>query len=46
MLLIIELQRKAARQGLGYQTYVSSIIHKFINGRLTEVNPEPETKVS
>lgn len=31
-----ELQRKALIEGLPYQTYVSSIIHKFINGRLIE----------
>lgn len=33
---LIELQRKAVKEGLPYQTYVSSIIHKFINGTLTE----------
>lgn len=33
---LIELQRKAAKEGLPYQTYVSSIIHKFINGSLVE----------
>ena len=31
-----ELQRKALSEGLPYQTYVSSIIHKFINGKLIE----------
>jgi len=31
-----ELQKKAVIEGLPYQTYVSSIIHKFINGKLTE----------
>ncbi len=31
-----ELQRKAITEGLPYQTYVSSIIHKFINGKLIE----------
>ena len=31
-----ELQRKAVTEGLPYQTYVASIIHKFINGKLTE----------
>ncbi len=29
-----ELQRKAVSEGLPYQTYVSSIIHKFVNGNL------------
>jgi len=33
---LIELQRKAVKEGLPYQTYVSSIIHKFINGTLVE----------
>ncbi|MCX5814612.1 MAG: antitoxin [Proteobacteria bacterium] len=33
---LIELQRKAIKEGLPYQTYVSSIIHKFINGTLVE----------
>ncbi|MBI5207448.1 MAG: antitoxin [Candidatus Firestonebacteria bacterium] len=32
-----ELQRKAVSEGFPYQTYVSSIIHKFVNGKLTEV---------
>ncbi|MCX5886139.1 MAG: antitoxin [Proteobacteria bacterium] len=33
---LTELQRKAVREGLPYQTFVSSIIHKFINGTLVE----------
>lgn len=33
-----ELQKKALIEGLPYQTYVSSIIHKFINGKLIEAN--------
>jgi predicted DNA binding CopG/RHH family protein len=33
---LTELQRKALREGLPYQTFVSSIIHKFINGTLVE----------
>jgi predicted DNA binding CopG/RHH family protein len=32
-----ELQRKAVTEGLPYQTYVASIIHKFVNGKLREV---------
>lgn len=35
---LVELQRKAVREGLPYQTYVSSIIHKFISGTLVEAN--------
>ena len=34
----VELQRKAVKEGLPYQTYVSSIIHKFISGTLVEVS--------
>ena len=34
---LTELQKKAIREGLPYQTYVSSIIHKFVAGRLIEV---------
>jgi predicted DNA binding CopG/RHH family protein len=33
---LIELQKKAVKEGLPYQTYVSSIIHKFVNGTLVE----------
>ncbi|MFB3885538.1 MAG: antitoxin [Thermodesulfobacteriota bacterium] len=31
-----ELQKKAVSEGLPYQTFVSSIIHKYINGKLIE----------
>jgi predicted DNA binding CopG/RHH family protein len=34
---LVELQRKAIREGLPYQTFVSSILHKFVNGTLVEV---------
>jgi len=33
-----ELQRKAVKEGLPYQTYVASIIHKFVSGALIETN--------
>jgi predicted DNA binding CopG/RHH family protein len=33
---LIELQRKAMEEGLPYQTYVASVIHKFINGKLVD----------
>ena len=35
---LVELQRKAVREGLPYQTYVASILHKFISGTLVEAN--------
>ncbi|HHE39060.1 MAG TPA: antitoxin [Candidatus Cloacimonetes bacterium] len=28
-----ELQRKAIQEGLPYQTFISSILHKFVNGK-------------
>ncbi len=31
-----ELQKKAVREGLPYQTFVSSILHKYVNGKLVE----------
>ncbi len=31
-----ELQRKALHEGLPYQTFISSILHKFVNGHLVE----------
>jgi len=33
---LVELPRKAVKEGLPYQTYVSSIIHKFVNRTLVE----------
>ncbi|MBI5676817.1 MAG: antitoxin [Nitrospirae bacterium] len=33
---LTELQKKAVSEGLPYQTYVSSIIHKFVSGKLRE----------
>jgi predicted DNA binding CopG/RHH family protein len=30
------LQRKALHEGLPYQTFVSSILHKFVNGNFKE----------
>jgi predicted DNA binding CopG/RHH family protein len=33
---LVGLQKKAVEEGLPYQTLISSILHKFISGRLTE----------
>jgi predicted DNA binding CopG/RHH family protein len=30
-----ELQRKALHEGLPYQTFISSLLHKFVNGSMT-----------
>ena len=34
---LIELQKKANEEGLPYQTYISSILHKFISGKIKEI---------
>ncbi|NLB56617.1 MAG: antitoxin [Lentisphaerae bacterium] len=34
--VLFELQRMAVREGLPYQTYISSVLHKFVNGTLVE----------
>jgi predicted DNA binding CopG/RHH family protein len=33
---LIHLQKEAVHEGLPYQTFISSILHKYINGRLVE----------
>jgi len=33
-----ELQKKALEEGIPYQTLISSLLHKYINGRLIDVN--------
>ena len=35
---LVRIQRKAVEEGLPYQTFISSILHKFIAGHLTEKN--------
>jgi predicted DNA binding CopG/RHH family protein len=33
---LIKLQRRAVREGLPYQTFISSILHKFVSGQFME----------
>ncbi len=33
---LIHIQRKAVEEGLPYQTFISSILHKYITGHLIE----------
>jgi len=33
---LVRFQKKAMEEGLPYQTLISSILHKYINGRLTD----------
>lgn len=33
---LIHLQKKAMEEGLPYQTLISSVLHKYVNGRLVD----------
>ena len=33
---LLDLQKRAIRQGIPYQTLISSVLHKYISGGLTE----------
>jgi predicted DNA binding CopG/RHH family protein len=33
---LVRLQKRAVEEGLPYQTLISSILHKYVNGRLSE----------
>ena len=33
---LVHFQKTAIHEGLPYQTFISSILHKYINGRLVE----------
>lgn len=32
------IQRKALEEGIPYQTLISSLLHKYINGKLVDIN--------
>ena len=33
---LLDLQKRAVRQGIPYQTLISSVLHKYVNGRFIE----------
>jgi predicted DNA binding CopG/RHH family protein len=33
---LLDLQKRAVRQGIPYQTLISSVLHKYVNGGFTE----------
>jgi predicted DNA binding CopG/RHH family protein len=35
---LVAIQKKAMEEGIPYQTLLSSIIHKYVSGRLTDKN--------
>jgi len=36
---LVNIQKRAIQEGLPYQTLISSVLHKFVNGRLIEKVP-------
>lgn len=34
--VLLDLQARAAEEGLPYQTLIASVLHKYVNGRLVE----------
>lgn len=36
---LVRLQRRALQEGLPYQTFISSVLHKFVTGQLKEKSP-------
>ena len=36
---LVKIQKKAFEEGLPYQTLMSSVLHKFVSGRLAEKTP-------
>ena len=39
------IQRKAIEEGIPYQTLISSLLHKYINGRLIDINSIKLSKI-
>lgn len=37
-----KIQKRAAREGIPYQTYISSALHKLVAGRLRETAQQPD----
>jgi predicted DNA binding CopG/RHH family protein len=33
---LLQLQRRAVKEGLPYQTFISSVLHKFVSGQFME----------
>jgi predicted DNA binding CopG/RHH family protein len=37
---LVQLQHRAVHEGIPYQTLISSVLHKYLNGRLVERSGE------
>lgn len=38
---MVEIKKRAIEEGLPYQTLISSILHKYVNGRLVDKSMNP-----
>lgn len=43
---LMDIQTRAAEEGVPYQTLIASVLHKFVTGRLTEKSPRLTTRSS
>jgi predicted DNA binding CopG/RHH family protein len=43
---LVQLQHRAVHEGIPYQTLISSVLHKFLNGRLVERGPETKKETA
>ena len=37
-----KIQKRAAKEGIPYQTFISSTLHKLVTGKLKETTPQPD----
>ena len=37
-----KIQKRAAREGMPYQTYIASTLHKLVTGKLRETTQQPD----
>ncbi len=43
---LMDIQARAAEEGIPYQTLIASVLHKFVTGRLTEKTSRLSTSLS
>lgn len=43
---LMDIQARAAEEGVPYQTLIASVLHKFVTGRLTEKTSRLTTRAS
>lgn len=40
---LMDIQTRAMEEGLPYQTFIASVLHKYVSGRLRETQPRSST---